>query len=102
MKVEYSLPAEGIEADVVILGTDGQPIDVKIGKIIIEPYFYSPGDMPSTLHVVTTTDDDEEIQRCRIVVSGATGKLRAEDHTNRVKPGFYRHKESSTKKPEKK
>lgn len=96
MKVELELPLDGIEADIMILDKDGNPLDIKLGKIVIEPYFYSPDGTPTVLTARVLSEADGELRKGRLAVSGTTAKLRHFDHTMRVVPAIEK-KELPTK-----
>lgn len=89
MKVELRLPPDGLEGDVQIFGLDGKLLDVKIGKIVVAPYFYTADAVPAVFHLRVLTDSDVEHQRGKIALAGATGRPRYVDQTSRVQPRIY-------------
>ncbi len=97
MKLEVKIPADGIEADVEVYDANGKRLDIKLGRIVISPYYYDPAGCPTALYLRSMeSKDDKEIKRGIIQLPGSSGVPRINDRTERVEPKFYRDKKPKT------
>jgi hypothetical protein len=98
MKAEIRFPQPGVDAEIQAFDINGKPINVQIGRVVIEPLFNQPQQRVNVLFGRTyieveaeKEDDDsseEEIGRFVVQVAGANGKSSMTDRTRRVAPQF--------------
>jgi hypothetical protein len=87
MKTVIQLPGN-TEAKVKVFDLDGTEIVSPVGRIEIEPYFFSAKASPSVAHIESLDSNDRQIQKARVVVSGTTGKHSVVKQATAVKPEY--------------
>ena len=92
MKLEVKVPGDGIEADIEVFDANGKKLDIKLGRIVVTPYYFDPAGCPAALYIRTLDKKEEEISRGVVQLPGSSGRARIYDRTERVDPKYYRDK----------
>lgn len=84
-KIVIKLPAQGIEADTKVEGTDA-------AEISVEPYFFNPDAAAPVAYLTVMGDDGKVLRKAALQLAGNNGAFKLLDVTSKVAPRFAKKK----------
>jgi hypothetical protein len=105
MFIEFQLPQDGVEGDIVAFDEEGNK--VKVSRIVYRPYFFKPSSVPVVMFASLfggnpsekKASDKSAKQRSVLTVSGTKATLKFQDRTEHVTPLCEEPDKDETKEP---